>query len=314
MLDEVAGGAGNLSLRGANSVTIQDSELTSIGMNTVDPAVNGNDILIEGGSLMVKSSVVNTTVRGVGDAGITKINATGAMLLTDSWIGGVDAPLGQAQNTAIAIDDTLGDAANITGGVIDSSYGLAKGENVYYSLAKLELRGGDRLAFGELGADQKRVLTRVTGGESSVLDGTVDLGAKQGDLILMNPSGFTVGPNAQFESVGALTLFTGSSVEFDGGSSVNLQTAADALPGTAPVRFVGGDAGAIDVIGTTLGQANLSLVGGDVSFRSGASAMTTDGSPLRLDVGSLNLSGGSVVGTSSPEEASAAQFRLRLTH
>ena len=76
------------------------------------------------------------------------------MLLTDSWIGGVDAPLGQAQKTAIAIDDTLGDAANITGGVIDSSYGLAKGENVYYSLAKLELRGGDRLAFGELGADQ----------------------------------------------------------------------------------------------------------------------------------------------------------------
>ena len=301
MLDEVAGGAGNLSLRGANSVTIQDSELTSIGMNTVDPAVNGNDILIEGRSLMVKSSVINTTVRGGGDAGTTKINATGAMLLTDSWIGGVDAPLGQAQNTAIAIDDTLGDAANITGGVIDSSYGLGKGENVYYSLAKLELRGGDRLAFGELGADQKRVLTRVTGGESSVLDGTVDLGAKQGDLILMNPSGFTVGPNAQFESVGALTLFTGSSVEFDGGSSVNLQTAADALPGTAPIRFVGGDAGAIDVIGTTLDQANLSLVGGDVSFRSGASAMTIDGSPLRLDVGSLNLSGGSVVGTSSPE-------------
>ena len=77
MLDEVAGGAGNLSLRGANSVTIQDSELTSIGMNTVDPAVNGNDILIEGRSLMVKSSVINTTVRGGGDAGTTKINATG---------------------------------------------------------------------------------------------------------------------------------------------------------------------------------------------------------------------------------------------
>ena len=68
------------------------------------------------------------------------------------------------------------------------------------------------MAFGELGADQKRVLTRVTSDESSVLDGTVDLGTKQGDLILMNPSGFTVGPNAQFESVGALTLFTGSSV------------------------------------------------------------------------------------------------------
>ena len=80
---------------------------------------------------------------------------------------------------------------------------------------------------------------------------------------------------------------------------MNLQTAADAMPGTAPVRFVGGDAGAIDVIGTTLGQANLSLVGADVGSRSGASAMTIDGSPLRLDVGSLNLSGGASLGTSA---------------
>ena len=129
----------------------------------------------------------------------------------------------------------------------------------------------------------------------------------------MNPSGFTVGPNAQFESVGALTLFTGSSVEFDGGSSVNLQTAAEALPGTAPARFIGTEAGAIDVIGTTLGQSNLSLVGGDVSFRSGASAMTIDGSPLRLDVGSLNLSGGASSGRPARRGASAAQSRLRLT-
>ncbi len=303
MLDEVSGGAGSLSLRGANSVTIQDSELTSIGMNTIDPAVNGNDILIEGRSLLVKSSVINTTVRGAGDPGTTRINATGSMLLTDSWVGGVDSPLGQAQKTSIALDDTLGDAAMITDGLIDSSLGLAKGENVYYSLAKLELRGGDRLTFGDLGADQKRVLTRVTGGESSVLDGAVDLGARQGDLILMNPSGFVVGPNAQFESVGALTLFTGSSVEFDGDASVDLQTASDAMPGTAPIRFVGGEAGAIDVIGTTLGQSNLSILGGDVSFRSGASAMTIDGSPLHLDVENLSLSGGSVIGSSSPEGA-----------
>ena len=155
MLDEVAGGAGNLSLRGANSVTIQDSELTSIGMNTVDPAVNGNDILIEGRSLMVKSSVINTTVRGGGDAGTTKINATGAMLLTDSWIGGVDAPLGQAQKTAIAIDDTLGDAANITGGLIDGSYGLAKGENIYYSLAEAEIARGRPLGFRRIGCRPK---------------------------------------------------------------------------------------------------------------------------------------------------------------
>ena len=301
MLDEVEGGTGRLSLMGEDSVTIQDSELTSIGMNTIDPAVNGNDILIEGGSLLVKSSVINTTVRGRGDLGTTKINATKSMSLTDSWIGGVGSQLAQLQKTSIVLDDTFGDAVKITDGVIDSSLGLAKGENVFYSLAKLELRGGDHLAFGDLGADQKRVLTRVTGDESSVLDGTVGLGANKGDLILMNPSGFVVGPNAQFENVGALTLFTGNSVEFEGGASVGLQTSADALPGKAPIRFVDGENGPINLIGTTLGQSNLSIVGGDVSFRSGASAMTIDGTLLHLDVGSLNLSGGSVIGSSSPE-------------
>ena len=162
MLDEVGGDAGGIALRAEQSVTIQDSEVTSIGMNTIDPTVNGNDILVEGRSLLVKSSVINTTVRGVGTPGTTKINATGSALFNDRWIGGVDAPLGQVQKTDIALDDTLGDAAKITDGIIDGSHGLAKGENIYFSLAKLDLRGGDRLAFGGLGDGHQRVLTRVT--------------------------------------------------------------------------------------------------------------------------------------------------------
>ena len=104
MLDEVGGDAGGIALRAEDSVTIQNSELTSIGMHTIDPAVNGNDILVEGSSLLVKSSVVNTTVRGVGTPGMTKINSSGSALFTDSWIGGVDSPLGQVQKTEITLE------------------------------------------------------------------------------------------------------------------------------------------------------------------------------------------------------------------
>ena len=205
-------------------------------------------------------------------------------------------------------DGSWGAAATVGGAVaLEGSLGLAKGENQFFSLASLSLYNGQQLSFANLGETHERVFARVTGGESSVLDGTIDLGAKTADLILMNPSGFVVGPNAQFNQVGELTLFAGNAVEFDGGAKVDLETAADALPETNPVGFITDTRGDVQVIGATLGQAGsseagqgLSIIGGEVSFRSGGAALTGNGGDVRINAASLNLSGGSVIGTVSP--------------
>ncbi|MCP4826203.1 MAG: hypothetical protein GY892_19130, partial [Shimia sp.] len=172
--DEVAGQAGAVLIDGSQSLSIEDSEITSIGMNTIDAGVNGNDITMGSGAVTVKSSVINTTVLGTGEAGQIKLVVTKSFSLADSWIG--DA-LGQERPMDVATDGSWGAAAAVGGNVpLDASLGLAKGGNRFFSLASLSLFNGQQLSFANLGDSDQRVIARVTGGKSSVLDGTIDLG------------------------------------------------------------------------------------------------------------------------------------------
>ncbi|MBT3615232.1 MAG: filamentous hemagglutinin N-terminal domain-containing protein [Verrucomicrobia bacterium] len=316
--DEVAGQSGAVTILGSQSLLVEGSEISSVGMNTIDAGVNGNNITVGGGAVSIQSSVINTTVRGSGDAGQTKLSVTKSFSLGDSWIGGAGSTLGQVQPMNVVTDGSWGEAATVGGAVpLDGSLGLAKGENQFFSLASLALFNGQRLSFANFGDDAQRVIARVTGGESSVLDGTIHLGANPADLVLMNPSGFVVGPNAQFSQVGALTLFAGNAVEFNGGVKVDLETVGDALPETKPVGFITETRGDVQVIGATLGQAGstsgesgLTVIGGEVSFRSGGAALTGNGGDVRVDAASLNLSGGSVIGTVSPVGETGGAIRI----
>ena len=95
--DEVAGQPGAVTILGSQSLLVEGSEISSIGMNTIDAGVNGNDITVGGGAEEIKSSVINTTVRGTGDGGRTKLAVTKSFSLADSWIGGAGNTLGQAR-------------------------------------------------------------------------------------------------------------------------------------------------------------------------------------------------------------------------
>ncbi|MDB4712641.1 filamentous hemagglutinin N-terminal domain-containing protein [bacterium] len=316
--DEVAGQAGSVTILGSQSLLVEGSEISSVGMNTIDAGVNGNDITVGGGAVSILSSVINTTVHGSGDAGQTKVSGTKSFSLGDSWIGGAGSTLGQVQPMNVVTDGSWGEAATVGGAVpLDGSLGLAKGENQFFSLASLALFNGQRLSFANFGDDAQRVIARVTGGESSVLDGTIHLGANPADLVLMNPSGFEVGPNAQFSQVGALTLFAGNAVEFNGGVKVDLETAGDALPETKPVGFITETRGDVQVIAATLGQAGstssesgLTVIGDEVSFRSGGAALIGNGGDVRINAASLTLSGGSVIGTVSPVGQAGGAIRI----
>ncbi len=306
--DEIAGQSGEVSIIGAQSLLVDGSDISSIGMNTIDSGVNGNDVTVGGGAVIIRSSVINTTVRGGGEAGQTKLEVTKSFSLADSWIGGAGDTLGQVRPMDVATDGLWGAAAEVGGDVpLDVSLGMARGGNRFFSLATLSLFNGQQLSFANLDDSDQHVIARVTGGESSVLDGTIDLGTTPTDLLLMNPSGFVVGPNAEFIQTGELTLFAGNAIEFDGGGRVDLGTLADALPETKPSGFITTERGDIQVIGATLGQSGtaetghgLSIIGGEVNFSSGAAALTSNGGDTRIDAASLNVSGGSIIGTISP--------------
>ncbi len=302
LTDEVAGKAGAISIVGNQSLLVEGSEISSIGMNTIDAAVNGNNITVGGGAVTIKSSVINTTVRGAGNAGRTKLAVTKSLSFEDSWIGGAGSTLGGVRPIDVATDGSWGEVAVVGGAEpVDGSMGLTKGGNRFFSFESLSLFNGQQLSFENLGENDQRVIARVTGGEPSVLDGTINLGAKPIDLLLMNPFGFEVGPNAKFSQMGELTLFAGNAIEFDGGSVVDLETNLDLLPDSSPTGFISESRGDIQVIGATLGQtgSGLSIIGGSVDFRSGGSALSGNGSDVSIDSAKLSLTGGSLIGTVS---------------
>ena len=106
--DEVAGQSGVVTILGSESLLVEGSEISSIGMNTIDTGVNGNDITVGGGAVTIKSSVINTTVRGTGDAGQTKIAVTKSFSLADSWIGGAGSTFGQVRKMDVATGRIVG--------------------------------------------------------------------------------------------------------------------------------------------------------------------------------------------------------------
>jgi hypothetical protein len=180
--DEVAGQAGAVLIDGSQSLSIEDSEITSIGMNTIDAGVNGNDITMGSGAVTVKSSVINTTVLGTGEAGQITLVVTKSFSLADSWIGGAGDALGQVRPMDVATDGSWGAVAAVGGNVpLDASLGLVKGGNRFFSLASLSLFNGQQLSFANLGDSDQRVIARVTGGDTS------DVSVLQGHRAGINP-------------------------------------------------------------------------------------------------------------------------------
>jgi filamentous hemagglutinin family protein len=153
------------------------------------------------------------------------------------------------------------------------------GLNLFHSFGEFNVPQNSIAKFlNNTGLDTANILGRVTGGNLSNIFGTIDTTAYPGaNLFLMNPAGFLFGPNASLQ-VGGLVSFTSAdylgladNVRFN----ATPNTAADALltaSNVASFGFLGSHSGPITIEGSHLTVANdtgISLVGGDVTIKSG---------------------------------------------
>ena len=207
----------------------------------------------------------------------------------------------------------VANGATITGGTRPGG-----GPNLFHSFGNFAVGTGDLANFlNDTGLPTSNILGRVTGGNISTIDGTIQTtGFGNANLFLMNPSGIVLGPGASLNVGGSVSFTTAQYFRlFDGVNSANFyaNSANDGLANSilainvSAFEFLSASPGgygfltapdpnvAIAVQGSNLavpsGQS-ISLVGGKVVIEAGAQ--------LTAPNGNINLAG-----TTSPGEFDA---------
>jgi filamentous hemagglutinin family protein len=173
----------------------------------------------------------------------------------------------------------LGSTATINGGT-------TAGPNLFHSFSLFSIPSGGTAFFNNSLAINN-ILTRMTGGESSLINGLIKTNGTA-NLFLINPNGILFGPNASLNVGGSFVASTANSFTFADGleySATKPQT-APLLAVNVPIGLqYGKGAQPISVVGSSLSVSpgkTLALVGGDVSL---------EGTTLYSPGGRIDLAG-----------------------
>jgi filamentous hemagglutinin family protein len=194
----------------------------------------------------------------------------------------IAAPV-QAQ---IVTDGSVGPKVSLSGGEIKigADLGTQSGANLFHSFEKFGIATGQTATFTGPG-EIKNVISRVTGGEVSRIDGTLASKVGQADLYFLNPAGVMFGPNAKLDVPGSLHVSTAHELRFANGESFSaLDKTGSGLTVAPPEAFgfLDKPPGRIAIEQSQLQLApgkTFSLVGGDLMIDGGltGSVRTEDG-------------------------------------
>lgn len=115
-------------------------------------------------------------------------------------------PASDGTNTSV-------DALNITGGTLS-------GNNLFHSFQTFRVNVGQTATFQSSPAIQN-ILGRVVGGNSSVINGAIQVIGGNSNLYLINPAGIIFGQGASLNVTGAFTATTASAIGFGDGKWFN---------------------------------------------------------------------------------------------
>ncbi len=223
-------------------------------------------------------------------------------------LGGVDRAIAQvvpASDGTGTIVTPNGNQLSVTGGTVSRD-----GANLFHSFTRFGVRPEEIVDFKASPA-LRNILTRVTGGEASVIDGRIQVTGGAANLYLLNPAGIIFGSNASLNVPASFTATTAGAIGFGNGwfTVTGANNYTDLIG--APTGFAFGQAGAIvNQANLTVPQGNLSLLGGTVVSTGSLAApngsllvaavpgsslvrLSQPGSPLSLEIQpSSNVSSG----------------------
>jgi filamentous hemagglutinin family protein len=190
---------------------------------------------------------------------------------------------GAPAQAQITTDGTLGAAQAFNGlnTTIPASLGRQAGGNLFHSFGQFNVPTGGSATFS--GPDSvSNIISRVTGGQASLIDGLLRSTIANANLFLINPRGIVFGPGASLDLTGSFHASTAHYLKLaDGTRFEATATPNPILTAAAPAAFgFLGPTGPVNVRQGSLQLAeparSLSLVGGPVNV-SGATLGTAAG-------------------------------------
>src|SRR5262249_11796240 len=113
-----------------------------------------------------------------------------------------------------------GTVYNITGGTRPGN-----GPNLFHSFDRFSVGTGETANFTSAQTGIKNILSRVTGGQQSTIDGQLrtdgQLRAEGANLYLLNPAGVLFGPHASLDVSGSFHVSTADYLRFADGAQLH---------------------------------------------------------------------------------------------
>jgi filamentous hemagglutinin family protein len=188
----------------------------------------------------------------------------------------------------IVLDGKFGTSGAVAGPnyAITPEMGSVRGNNLFHSFQRFDLQAGDVASFSGA-ANIQNVLSRVTGGSPSSINGTVRSEIPGANFFLINPAGVIFGANAAIDVSGSFAVSSANYLKLaDGARFAAALDADDSMLSTAPVSafgFLNGNPGSITAQGSQILSApnqTISIVGGALQF---------EGSAVMAPMGQVNL-------------------------
>lgn len=193
----------------------------------------------------------------------------------------------------ISTDGTLGPVRNLSGPAyrIGPELGTTVGTNLFHSFDHFNINSSESATF--TGPDRiERVISRVTGGSVSTINGLLRSEIGTADFFFINPAGVIFGPNARVDVPAAFHIGTADELRFAEGRIYSaVHTSASTLTAEAPESFgyLGGHRASLVVNCGKLEFApgsSVSLSGGDVTIK----GENTDIAKVSVPGGELRIS------------------------
>lgn len=173
----------------------------------------------------------------------------------------------QTSHADVVRDGSIGPGVGTQPGgpnfVIDESMGQLNGTNLFHSFSRFDLNSGQSASF-TAASPVDNVISRITGGTLSTIDGGISSAIPGANLFLINPAGLIFGPNATVNVNGSFYVSTATYLRFaDNSQLLTGSTGSPVLTIAAPSAFgfIGAPSAAINMNGTKITVAASETIG-----------------------------------------------------